>query len=118
MKNQSNIIPAGNIHSRGHRYNSAGYPAYPSGDDIYHKFHKEKDIGPEVISKNKAINKDDEFKAFYDKYLLDEMCGNYLDAPGAELDDEQENIRNEDEENNYYSLGGDDHNDPDETKRG
>lgn len=30
-----------------------------------------------------------------------------LDIPGTELDDENERIGNEDEENNYYSLGGD-----------
>lgn len=34
--------------------------------------------------------------------------------PGAELDDADENIGEEDEENNYYSLGGDDHNDLEE----
>jgi hypothetical protein len=32
-----------------------------------------------------------------------------LDVPGADLDDEQESIGEEDEENNYYSLGGDRH---------
>lgn len=32
-----------------------------------------------------------------------------LDVPGAELDDANENIGEEDEENNYYSLGGDRH---------
>lgn len=32
-----------------------------------------------------------------------------LDIPGAELDDENEDIGAEDEENNYYSLGGDRH---------
>ena len=32
-----------------------------------------------------------------------------LDIPGAELDDENEAIGEEDEENNYYSLGGDRH---------
>ena len=32
-----------------------------------------------------------------------------LDIPGSELDDENENIGEEDEENNYYSLGGDRH---------
>ena len=37
-----------------------------------------------------------------------------LDIPGSELDDDQELIGNEDEENNYYSLGGDDHDDLDE----
>ena len=30
-----------------------------------------------------------------------------LDIPGADLDDENEAIGEEDEENNYYSLGGD-----------
>jgi hypothetical protein len=32
------------------------------------------------------------------------------------LDDEQEKNGSEDEENNYYSLGGDGHNDLDEDK--
>ena len=44
----------------------------------------------------------------------DDLYGNDLDIPGTELDDDQEIIGNEDEENNYYSLGGDDHNDLDE----
>ncbi|WP_295125834.1 hypothetical protein [uncultured Chitinophaga sp.] len=32
-----------------------------------------------------------------------------LDVPGDELDDDMEEIGEEDEENNYYSLGGDRH---------
>lgn len=32
-----------------------------------------------------------------------------LDIPGADLDDPEENIGEEDEENNEYSLGGDNH---------
>ncbi len=32
-----------------------------------------------------------------------------LDVPGSELDDKNEKIGEEDEENNYYSLGGDNH---------
>jgi len=32
-----------------------------------------------------------------------------LDIPGAELDDDSESVGEEDEENNYYSLGGDRH---------
>jgi hypothetical protein len=35
--------------------------------------------------------------------------GSDLDIPGAELDDEAESIGSEDEENNYYSIGGDNH---------
>jgi hypothetical protein len=34
---------------------------------------------------------------------------NDLDIPGSDLDDEHEAIGEEDEENNYYSLGGDRH---------
>jgi hypothetical protein len=32
-----------------------------------------------------------------------------LDIPGSELDDDNESLGEEDEENNYYSLGGDNH---------
>jgi hypothetical protein len=32
-----------------------------------------------------------------------------LDVPGADLDDNEEELGEEDEENNYYSLGGDRH---------
>ncbi|MEO6831703.1 MAG: hypothetical protein ABI378_05215 [Chitinophagaceae bacterium] len=44
---------------------------------------------------------------------LNERAGRYgkagadLDVPGSEADDADENIGEEDEENNYYSLGGD-----------
>lgn len=38
-----------------------------------------------------------------------EELENDLDIPGSELDDENEKIGEEDEENNYYSLGGDRH---------
>lgn len=37
-----------------------------------------------------------------------------LDIPGSELDDATEEIGEEDEENNYYSLGGDRHENLDE----
>lgn len=67
-----------------------GDPSYPEQDDIYahgkkEQLKKENPLGPEG-----------------------------LDVPGAELDDADEAIGEEDEENNYYSLGGDDHNDLEE----
>jgi len=41
--------------------------------------------------------------------LMDKMYApSDLDIPGSDLDDESEDIGSEDEENNYYSLGGDD----------
>jgi hypothetical protein len=116
MKNQSDQLPVLIKKRKVKRFNSAGYPSYPASDDIYNKFSEEKDINPEDISKKKDLNENDKIKALREKYLLDEMCGNYLDIPGAELDDDQENIGNEDEENNYYSIGGDGHNDLDETR--
>lgn len=39
-----------------------------------------------------------------------------LDIPGSELDDAAESTGSEDEENNSYSIGGDDHNDLEESK--
>ena len=44
------------------------------------------------------------------------LTGEDLDIPGAELDDADEEIGKEDEENNYYSLGGDDHDDLEENR--
>jgi hypothetical protein len=40
-----------------------------------------------------------------------------LDVPGSELDNQQENVGSEDEENNYYSIGGDNHNNLDEDNK-
>lgn len=42
------------------------------------------------------------------------VTGDDLDVPGSEADDKDEDIGEEDEENNYYSLGGDAHNDLEE----
>jgi hypothetical protein len=87
------------------------YPPYPGSDDIYSQF-KETDI-------NIDTNIQDRFEKpgkMNEKDFEEDMTGNDLDVPGAELDDVQENIGSEDEENNYYSLGGDDHDDLDEDK--
>ena len=63
---------------------------YPVEEDIYNRSQKETIINTDVLT---------------DKQL---------DVPGSELDDAQEDIGSEDEENNYYSLGGDEHNNLDE----
>ena len=47
---------------------------------------------------------------------IDKNPGADLDVPGAELDDANETLGEEDEENNYYSLGGDAHDDLEEDK--
>lgn len=93
-----------------------GYPLYPASEDIYNKFKKEIDINPEDISTNKipvAIEKEGTLN---EKSFEEDVSGSDLDVPSSELDDEQEMIGNEDEENNYYSIGGDNHNDLEESK--
>jgi len=93
-----------------------GYPQYPASEDIYNKFDKEFDIDPEDVSKKKNIIKIDNTSLTNEKDFNDDKTGEDLDIPGSELDYKQENIGSEDEENNYYSLGGDDHNDLEEDK--
>ena len=89
-----------------------GYPIYPPDEDIYSKFQKDTVVNPEHISKIKESNEEEmvEIDTHNDLTDID------LDIPGSELDDTQEKIGSEDEENNYYSLGGDDHDDLDENK--
>jgi len=94
--------------------NTEGYPKYPEGEDIYNKYQEEKDINPDDISKTKSPN--DKNQTNNEKEFVEDVSGSDLDVPGSELDDNQENIGSEDEENNYYSLGGDDHNDLEEDK--
>ncbi|MBI5010692.1 MAG: hypothetical protein HZB98_13835 [Bacteroidia bacterium] len=91
-----------------------GYQFYPESDDIYKKLKKEKDVDPEDIDKIKTRHKNDSKPPYLPAESGHYAPGDNLDIPGAELDDDQENIGNEDEENNYYSLGGDGHTDLDE----
>ena len=91
-----------------------GYPLYPPGDDIFNHSKEETEINPEDISKVKVPNEKEGTKN--EKDYLDDVSGSDLDIPGSELDDVQENVGSEDEENNYYSLGGDNHNDLEEDK--
>lgn len=93
--------------------NQQGYPLYPDSEDIYEKYKKEPKINPADTSKTKISANDNALrqKALDKKHNL---SGKDLDVPGSELDDAQEAVGNEDEENNYYSLGGDNHDDLEE----
>lgn len=68
-----------------------GYPIYPASEDIYSKEKEEP----------------------YDE-TEDSALDSGLDVPGADLDDADELIGEEDEENNYYSLGDDNNTELDE----
>lgn len=91
-----------------------GYPEYSACDDIYNQYLEEIDIDPEDISAKKAPVDVSIVGTNRQKNLSDLEYFSNLDVPGSELDDIQENIGSEDEENNYYSLGGDDHDDLEE----
>jgi hypothetical protein len=83
-----------------------GYPTYPASEDIYSQGKEEKEISPEDIS---SIKDNEELGVNNEKDFRTDSSGSDLDVPGSELDDAQEEIGNEDEENNYYSIGGDNH---------
>jgi hypothetical protein len=84
--------------------NEKGNFGYPPAEDIYSRGKVEENIDPEDISRLKENQKDPG----------DEGKESELDVPGAELDDDMEKIGAEDEENNEYSIGGDNHSDLDE----
>lgn len=68
-----------------------------------------KNLGTEELNNDGGA--DDDLK---DRTHPVDMSGEDLDIPGAELDDQDESIGEEDEENNSYSIGGDRHEDLEE----
>lgn len=80
-----------------------GDPEYGAKDDIYARDKRAEDIDPD--------NPEDT-----GKHRRKDWPDEELDIPGAELDDADEEIGEEDEENNYYSLGGDNHDDLEEDR--
>lgn len=67
------------------------------------------DAEEEIELQNASLdNTDDDGEALNEDSFADARSGADLDVPGAERDDENEALGEEDEENNTYSLGGDD----------
>ncbi len=116
MKKNLNNNPSDHMPNNDETDNHQEYPLYPESEDIYNRFKKEKNMDPEDISEVKKSDKSDKARTNIEKEFYDDASGSNLDIPGSELDDEQENIGNEDEENNYYSIGGDGHSNLDEDK--
>ena len=87
---------------------NAGGTIYPASEDIYNQSKEESNKDPENISETKVKN--DSNNKSKNRNHAEGMSGEDLDIPGAELDDDMEEIGSEDEENNFYSLGGDNNN--------
>lgn len=94
--------------------NLPGYPIYPAGEDVYSQLDEEKDVDPEDISKKKTSVEKSSSGKLNEKNFSQDMSGEDLDIPGSEEDEMEDNMGSEDEENNFYSLGGDDHDDLEE----
>lgn len=69
---------------------------YPENEDIFNK-EPHISLDGDGIPENDTVSNDE--------------ISDGLDIPGADLDDQQQIIGSEDEENNYWSLGGDNHED-------
>lgn len=121
-----------------------GYPHYPAKEDILNADKKERvDVNVEDLSRSKnqkasdipensaqtppVLESDETNDADVTPEEIADLratagedvknaTGDDLDIPGAEQDDKDEEIGEEDEENNYYSLGGDAHNNLEESK--
>ena len=91
-----------------------GYPQYPDNEDIYVKSKDLTSINPDDL--DKIHTQKDILGVTNEDDSVEIHTGNELDVPGSELDDQMEDIGSEDEENNYYSIGGDLHEDLEESK--
>jgi hypothetical protein len=85
-----------------------GYPLYPEEEDIYLKGKRNRKLNPDDVLNftlpEKPTNK---------KNPNEDSVSEDLDLLEVEADEEVQ-LGIEDEENNYFSLGGDDHNDLEE----
>lgn len=102
------------------------YKPYPSEEDIYRQDQKQP-IPNDLDSNAKTRDSEADPRAYpledFDPVIREKFStpeddkwntenfdtdhsGDDLDVPGSELDDPEEDIGEEDEENNYYSLGG------------
>ncbi len=115
MKKKETSKPPLSDDAQNEKNEPKGYPLYPDKDDIYKRAHEEKDIDPDDMDKIKEVDSDlgDDDEVEELDFSRDIIRGD-LDVPGSELDDDGEDIGNEDEENNFYSIGGDKHHDLDE----
>jgi len=101
-----------------------GYPEYPASEDIMNRENRgnEVDLNMDDLTRSFRHNselpeekrKSPKHSDEQEETWRQDKTGDDLDVPGAELDDEEEAIGEEDEENNLYSLGGDRHRDLEE----
>ena len=88
------------------------FPVNPPSEDIYRNLIEEEDVDPEDVTKTKSLNEGDKpvkgktkvKEKRNEKDFKDDLTGGDLDITGTDLDEPING--EEDEENDYYSLGG------------
>jgi hypothetical protein len=107
------MIPSRKIKNAEEGNKLPGYPVYPASQDIYSKEEKASNINPDDNSEITDVEPGTKWnEEDYDTTL----SGDDLDVPGSEDSEKEVTPGKEDEENSYYSLGGDDHADLDESQ--
>ena len=88
---------------------------YPASEDIYSRDVEASDVDPENTGRRKSRNVNED-SGLNEKDFIEDVSGGDLDVPGSEMDRSARASGGEDEENDYYSLGGDEHDDLEEDK--
>lgn len=101
IKAKNSSLPRCQKESKGKNY-FHGYATYPVDEDMFVKFNEELDVIPEDVSEKKSS------KEIHDINIGKEFNNNFfegdLEIYRTELNRKQEEIRNEDEENNFYCF--------------
>lgn len=92
------------------RAEEAMKPGAANDDDLEIKAGTEADVDDDDL----AVLNSTDAEIGRPQNVSNEELSSDLDVPGSELDDENEDVGEEDEENNYYSLGGDRHDNQEE----
>lgn len=82
----------------------ASLEPYPASEDVYSQDEIDSSVDPDDPTRRKARNEAPD--APNEKDFQDDMTGEDLDIPGNGEDEHSRANGDEDEENNYYSLGG------------
>jgi hypothetical protein len=91
-----------------------GYPTFPFEQNVAQKLQEEINVASLNAMSFQGLDKN--LKKLNEQNQSGDCNGNDMDIPETELDNTDEAMGSEDEENNHYSLGGDNHNDLGENK--
>lgn len=82
----------------------ASLDPYPASEDIYNQGEIDSEVDPDDPHRRKSRNEAPDSPN--EKSFNEDMTGEDLDIPGNGEDEHSRGNGDEDEENNYYSLGG------------